>query len=63
MEDTIKTGWRKPSYSGNGGGNCVEVANAARTVAVRDSKDQDGPRLAIPASQWRAFLGRMQRGA
>ena len=25
MEDTVKTGWRKSSYSGNGGGECVEV--------------------------------------
>jgi Domain of unknown function (DUF397) len=61
MEDTIKTHWRKPSYSGNGGGNCVEVANAARIVAIRDSKYPDGPRLAVSPAGWRAFIGRVQQ--
>jgi hypothetical protein len=61
MEDTIKTDWRKPSYSGNGGGNCVEVANAARTVGVRDSKDPEGPRLAVSPAGWRSFIGRVQQ--
>ncbi|HWG13792.1 MAG TPA: DUF397 domain-containing protein [Streptosporangiaceae bacterium] len=60
MEDPMKALWRKSSYSGNGGGNCVEVADAACTVAVRDSKDGEGPRLAIPDTQWRAFLARVQ---
>jgi hypothetical protein len=27
VEDTIKPRWRKSSYSGNGGGNCVEAAS------------------------------------
>jgi Domain of unknown function (DUF397) len=61
MEDTIKTGWRKSSYSGNGGGNCIEVADAARTVTVRDSKDREGPRLAVSPAGWRAFVGRVRR--
>ena len=39
--------WRKSSYSGANGGNCVEVAAAARTVAVRASKDPDSPVLAF----------------
>jgi hypothetical protein len=59
---TINTGWRKSSYSGNGGSDCVEAGNPGHDIAVRDSKDQDGPRLAIPASQWRAFIGRVQQG-
>jgi hypothetical protein len=53
--------WRKSSYSGANNGNCVEVGNAARTVAVRDTKDPAGPRLAIPAAAWRAFVVRVQR--
>ena len=39
--------WRKATYSSGNGGNCIEVATADRTVAVRDSKNPDGPRLAF----------------
>lgn len=39
-------GWRKASFSDHGNG-CVEVF---RTLsAVRDSKNADGPRLAVDA--------------
>lgn len=53
--------WRKATYSGNGG-NCVEVANRGTTVAVRDSNDQEGTRLAVPASSWSAFTTRIRLG-
>jgi hypothetical protein len=45
--------WRKSSYSGATSGNCVEIAalpDGGR--AVRDSKDPDGPVLALTARQW-----------
>jgi hypothetical protein len=43
--------WRKSSYSGDTGGECVEVADLAPHVAVRDSKNPDGPALtATPAA-------------
>ena len=49
--------WRKPTRSGAQGDNCVEVAtNVAGVVAVRDSKDPDGPVLEVPPAQWREFL-------
>ena len=47
--------WRTSSYTG-GQGNCVEVATAAGTVLVRDTKDREGPLLAVPTTAWRAFL-------
>ncbi len=49
--------WRTSSYTA-GSGNCVEVAPAAAagTVLVRDTKDREGPVLAVPATAWRAFL-------
>lgn len=54
MNDTYK--WRKSSYS-TGQGNCVEVArNLPAVVAVRDSKDPDGPRLTFAWEDWSAFL-------
>ena len=50
--------WRKSRRSGPEGGECVEVAALAPAVAVRDSKDPDGPRLAFSAAEWRAFAQR-----
>jgi hypothetical protein len=47
--------WRKASYSGSGGGSCVEVADAAHVVLVRDTTDRDGGTLIIPASAWQTF--------
>ncbi|WP_052851466.1 DUF397 domain-containing protein [Streptomyces avicenniae] len=49
--------WRKSSYSGNTGGNCVEVAGGVPgVVPVRDSKVAEGPVLAFPVTAWRAFV-------
>lgn len=49
--------WRKSSYSGANGGNCVEVAGAARVVLVRDTTDRgNGVTLSVPAGAWTAFL-------
>ncbi|MBV6699851.1 DUF397 domain-containing protein [Kitasatospora aureofaciens] len=49
--------WRKSSYSGGEGGNCVEVADAAiDIIAVRDSKDPHGPLLNFTAAAWQAFI-------
>ena len=54
--DLSRAEWRKSSYSSQSG-NCVEVAaNMPGTVAVRDSKHPEGPRLLIPAAEWRAFV-------
>jgi hypothetical protein len=50
-----RQGWRKSSYSGNPNADCVEVAFVAEAVGVRDSKNVTGPRLAFPATTWRAF--------
>ncbi|MFI6443439.1 DUF397 domain-containing protein [Kitasatospora sp. NPDC050543] len=47
--------WRKSSHSG-GNGACVEIAvPSTATVAVRDSKDPDGPQLRFSAEAWAAF--------
>ena len=63
MEATIDQRWRKSSYSGNGGGNCVEVASmAGGGFAVRDSKDPDGPRLMFTAAEWAAFTAGVRDG-
>ncbi|GAA3853961.1 DUF397 domain-containing protein [Streptomyces sedi] len=54
--------WRRSSYSGPNGGECLEVADGVSgMVPVRDSKDVDGPTVAFPAGSWAAFLARVKR--
>ncbi|MEU6209977.1 DUF397 domain-containing protein [Streptomyces sp. NPDC047023] len=48
--------WRKASYSGNTGGDCVEVAAQPCRVAVRDSKNPDGPVFTVGAAAFAAFV-------
>lgn len=55
MEGNSAVAWRRSRYSGNNGGQCVEAGNAARLIAVRDSKDPNGPRLAFGRAAWEAF--------
>ncbi|GAA3900778.1 DUF397 domain-containing protein [Streptomyces gulbargensis] len=48
--------WRKSSYSDGEGGNCIEVAAHPSLVHVRDSKNPEGPQLAVSPASWSAFL-------
>jgi Domain of unknown function (DUF397) len=50
----MESNWRKSSYSGDNGGECVEVATAG-TVLVRDTADRNGPVLTFTPDAWRAF--------
>ena len=53
--------WHKSSHSGANGGDCIEVASTGKPlVAVRDSKDPDGPKLAFDPSMWQTFVHRLQ---
>jgi uncharacterized protein DUF397 len=61
MEDMTGKSWRKSTYSGNGGSDCVEVGHAARVVLVRDTKDRDGVTLSVPADVWRALTEELKR--
>ncbi|MFJ3365767.1 DUF397 domain-containing protein [Streptomyces anthocyanicus] len=49
--------WRKASYSDQGGGNCVEIAEGATAVGVRDSKNADGPALVFSNDAFAALIG------
>lgn len=53
-------GWRKSTYSGNNGGQCVEVGTAASGVVVRDTTNRDGGTLALTVSAWRALLSEVR---
>ena len=54
-------GWRKSTHSGEGSSTCVEVAEISPGLAVRDSTDPAGPRLAFGAPNWDHFLARVRK--
>jgi uncharacterized protein DUF397 len=61
--DLTGAAWRKSSFSSGNGGACVEVAIVSRAteggrtlVALRDSKDPNGPALVFTPDEWRTFL-------
>ena len=61
--DLTNAKWRRSSYSGPNGGNCVELADVAGAadavagvVAVRDSKDPDGPVLLLTRAALRTAV-------
>ncbi|MCF4139387.1 DUF397 domain-containing protein [Streptomyces sp. Tue 6430] len=55
--DASELAWFKSSYSdGNEGDSCVELAITPGTVHVRDSKNVDGPRLALTPDAWADFV-------
>lgn len=53
--------WRKSSYSGSNGGNCVEVASAD-AVMVRDTTDRAGVTLSVTADAWQVFTAGIKQG-
>jgi hypothetical protein len=54
--------WRKSSYSNSNGGACVEIGTGGPAVAVRDSKNPDGPKLVLRPDEWRSFLADVKSG-
>ena len=60
MPDPRSAPWRKSTRSSLN--NCVEVAFLDRHVAVRDSKDRQGPVLTFTVAEWRAFLDGIRKG-
>lgn len=60
--NTVDAQWRKASYSGNGGGSCVEVGNASKGVSVRDTKDPSRRvTVTVPAGAWAAFVADLRQ--
>ncbi|MBT2364373.1 DUF397 domain-containing protein [Streptomyces sp. ISL-10] len=53
--------WFKSSYSGSGGGDCVEVAASAGDVHVRDSENTTRPGLRVSRASWAAFVAEATR--
>jgi hypothetical protein len=54
MSDSSEEAWRRSTYCSTG--SCVEVAILDSRIAVRDSKDKNGPMLVFNDSEWADFL-------
>lgn len=48
--------WWKSSYSGDTGGNCVEVAGLIDHMGIRDSTKPDAAQLYVGRQEWAAFV-------
>ncbi|WP_327044773.1 DUF397 domain-containing protein [Microbispora sp. NBC_01189] len=55
--------WRKSTWSGSDGGNCVEVAELSQgRRGVRDSKNPTGPALVFTTAEWDTFIQGVKHG-
>ncbi|WP_194818575.1 DUF397 domain-containing protein [Nocardia sp. XZ_19_385] len=53
----IESNWRKSSFSGPSGGNCVELAQASGgLVAMRNSRDPEGAMIFYTRPEIDAFV-------
>ena len=52
--------WLKAQSSGSG--QCVQIASTVDKVALRDSKDPDGPILVYTPAEFSAFLDGARNG-
>jgi hypothetical protein len=57
----VALSWHKSSYSSGSSGDCVEVASCSHTVHVRDSKNTEGPQLALSPAAWNSFVSYASR--
>jgi hypothetical protein len=58
--DLSSAEWRKSTLSGVNG--CLEVAIQADGVALRDTKERNGPVLVFSRGEWEAFIGGVRKG-
>ena len=61
--EVISAKWRKSTYSGGNGGNCVEVGAATKHVLVRDTTNRDSVVVRVPPDAWREFAERLKDGS
>jgi hypothetical protein len=54
--------WRKSSRSGTSGGDCVEVANLAGNIGLRDSKAPEAGHVTLPARSFADLVAVIKAG-
>jgi Domain of unknown function (DUF397) len=60
-EERVGLAWLK-AQSSTTNGECVEIAESAGKITIRDSKDPDGPILVYTPAEFKAFLSGAQSG-
>ncbi|WP_433380340.1 DUF397 domain-containing protein [Streptosporangium sp. CA-115845] len=58
---TSEQGWITSSYSGSGQ-QCVQMKSTASGVAIRDSKNSNGPRLLCTPDAWKSLVTEARNG-
>lgn len=58
----MELNWHKSSYSGNNGSDCVEVAETAETVHVRDTQHRHFGALSFTPEAFAAFVSDLKAG-
>ena len=62
--DAMTSRWRKSTYSGGNGGDCVQVGSGWGAVLVRDTKQAStGPVLAFSPQPWQRFTRQVREAA
>ncbi|MCW2917406.1 MAG: hypothetical protein JWN52_5474 [Actinomycetia bacterium] len=54
------TTWRKSSHSDAHGNDCVEVADLAGAIGIRDSKNPDRPHLSLTTDAFASLVKRVK---
>jgi hypothetical protein len=57
-----RTTWRKSTRSNGAGGNCIEIADLAVGIGVRDSKAPEAGHLTYALEAWAGFITRAKAG-
>ncbi len=52
--------WRKSTYSGANGGDCLETAAGSGLVLVRDTADRADVTLSFSPAAWTAFTASLR---
>ncbi|KUL54380.1 DUF397 domain-containing protein [Streptomyces sp. NRRL S-1521] len=52
----VAQSWRKSTHSSGSEGDCVEICSCPATIHVRDSKNSQGPQLALDPRAWGEFI-------
>ncbi len=60
--DLSRAQWLTSSRGNTADGSRVEVAFVDQAIAVRDSKDPEGPALIFTPAEWDAFVGGARDG-
>ena len=63
-QSAVNPGWRKSSYSANGGAACVEAGQIPGAVIVRDTTQHGaGPVLRVTPHVWSRFTTHLRATA